>query len=142
MKVMVIVKATPGSEAGEATPEIWEEMGKFNEALIEAGILLAAEGLHPSSNGLRVHFSGSERFVIAGPFEETKELMAGFWIWQVQSLEEALGWVKRCPRPMREDSDIEIRPIWSPEEVGDVFSQDFQQQLERKDAKLEARKDD
>src|SRR5688572_15148316 len=109
MKVMVIVKATPSSEAGEMpSEELLTAMGNYNQQLVEAGIMLAGEGLQPSSKGARVRFSGKERTVIDGPFAETKELVAGFWMWQVKSLEEAIEWVKRCPNPMPEESEIEI----------------------------------
>ena len=113
MRVMVLVKATADSEAGVLpTEERITAMGKFNEELIKAGIMLAAEGLKPSRQGKRVHFSGKTRKVTDGPFAETKELVAGFWLWQVKSIEEAVEWVKRCPNPMLTDSDIEIRPVF------------------------------
>src|SRR5437763_7733960 len=112
MRVMVMVKASPESEAGKMpSEELLAAMGKFNEELAQAGVLLAGEGLHPSSRGKRVHFSGDRRTVIDGPFAETKELVAGFWIWKVSSLDEAIEWAKRCPNPMESDSDLEIRPI-------------------------------
>jgi hypothetical protein len=112
MKVMVLVKATADSEAGAMpTPELLNAMGEYNESLRKAGILLAADGLKASKFGKRVHFSGSKRMVTDGPFAETKELVAGFWIWQVRSIEEAVEWLKRCPNPMLVDSDIDIRPI-------------------------------
>jgi hypothetical protein len=118
MKVMVFVKATPSSETGALPSEkLLQEMGKFNEELVKAGIMLAGEGLHPSSKGKRVHFSGSKRAIVDGPFSETKELIAGYWLWQVRSMDEALEWVKRCPNPMPgEESDIEIRPVFAPED--------------------------
>jgi hypothetical protein len=117
MKVMVFVKATNESEAGVLpTQTLLAEMGKFNEELVKAGIMLAGEGLRPSSQGKRVRFSGRNRTVIDGPFAETKELVAGFWLWQVRSIEEALEWVKRCPNPMPGDSDIEIRPLYELED--------------------------
>ena len=117
MKVMVLVKATKESEAGVMpTAELMAAMGQFNESLVKAGILLAAEGLKPSRYGKRVHFSGKNRSVTDGPFTETKELVAGFWLWQVRSIEEATEWVKRCPNPMLSDSDIEIRPVFAPED--------------------------
>lgn len=113
MRVMVIVKATLSSEAGEMPSEtLMADMGKFNEALVQAGIMQAGEGLKPSSEGVRVHFRGSDRSVTDGPFSETKELVAGFWLWNVNSVQEAVDWVKRCPNPMTEDSDIEIRPLY------------------------------
>ena len=118
MKVMVIVKATRASEAGGLPgAELLSAMGKYNEELAEAGLLLAGEGLQPSSKGARVRFSGEDRLVTDGPFTETKELVAGFWLWKVRSLEEAIAWVKRCPNPMPEDSEIEIRPVF---EAGDL----------------------
>jgi hypothetical protein len=117
VKVMVLVKATKDSEAGVMpSQQLLAEMGKFNEALVKAGVLLAAEGLHPSSKGKRVRFSGAKRTVVDGPFTETKELVAGFWLWKVSSMEEAVEWVKRCPNPMYEDSDIEIRRVFDPED--------------------------
>lgn len=117
MRVMVIVKATPESEAGVLpTAELMGAMGKFNEELIKAGILLAADGLKPSSQGKRVRFSGTKRTVTDGPFAETQELVAGYWIWQVRSLDEAVEWVRRCPNPMNSDSDIEIRPLYEMED--------------------------
>jgi hypothetical protein len=113
MKVMVFVKATKSSEAGVMpTAQLLADMGKFNEELIKAGVMLAADGLRPSSHAKRVQFSGANRRVIDGPFTETKELVAGYWIWQVRSMEEAVEWVKRCPNPMIEDSEIEIRPAF------------------------------
>jgi hypothetical protein len=117
MKVMVVVKASKDSEAGVMpSQQMLEEMGKFNEELVKAGVMLAAEGLQPSSNGKRVRFSGETRTVIDGPFTETKELIAGFWIWQVKSMEEALEWIKRCPNPHNEDGEVEIRPLFAPED--------------------------
>lgn len=132
MKVMVMVKATPSSEAGEMPSEqLLTDMGNFNEELVKAGIMLAGEGLHPSSRGARVRFSGVNRTVMDGPFAETKELIAGFWIWQVDSMEEAIEWVKRCPNPMSEESDIEIRPIFGPEDFGEEFTPELQAQEDR-----------
>ena len=114
MKVMVIVKASKDSEAGVMPSEkLLREMGKFNEELVKAGVMLAAEGLHPSSRGKRIRFSGGgQRSVIDGPFAETKELVAGFWLWQVKSMEEAVEWMKRCPNPHNEDGEVEIRPVF------------------------------
>ena len=124
MKVIVFVKATSDSEAGVMpTRELLTAMGDFNETLVKAGVLLAADGLKPSRHGKRVHFSGKSRSVTDGPFAETKELVAGFWIWQVRSIEEAVEWVKRCPNPMLTDSDIEIRPIFGPEEFEAMTSE-------------------
>jgi hypothetical protein len=126
---MVIVKATRASEAGELpSTELLAAMGKYNEELAKAGILLAAEGLHPSSRGARVRFSGKDRLVTDGPFAETKELIAGFWLWKVRSLAEAIEWVKRCPNPMNEDSDIDIRPVFEAEDFGDRFTPELGEQ--------------
>jgi hypothetical protein len=132
MRCMVIVKATEESEAGVLpSTELLTEMGKFNEELVKAGVLLAAEGLQPSSKGKRVHFSGPNRTVIDGPFTETKELIAGFWLWQVRSMEEAVEWVRRCPNPMLRDSDIEIRPVFEAEDFGAEFTPELREQEER-----------
>ena len=121
MRVMAIVKATKDSEAGVMpSMQMLEEMGKFNQQLINAGVMLAGEGLHPSSKGARVHFSGKNRTVIDGPFAETKELIAGFWILQVKSLEEAIEWIKKCPNPMLEESDIEIRQVFEASDFGEL----------------------
>ena len=140
MKVMVIVKATKESEAGVMPSEqLLTEMGKFNEELVNAGIMLAGEGLHPSSKGARVRFSGRSRTVIDGPFAETKELIAGFWLWQVESLDEAIEWVKRCPNPHNEDSEIEIRPIFEAEDFGEAFTPELREQEDRLRATLEKR---
>jgi hypothetical protein len=129
---MVIVKATKDSEAGKMpSQELLEAMGKYNEELGKAGILLAGEGLHPSSKGARVRFSGSKRTVIDGPFPETKELIAGFWLWQVKSKEEAIEWVKRCPNPMPGDSEIEIRQIFEAEDFGAEFTPELREQEQR-----------
>jgi hypothetical protein len=117
MKVMVLVKATADSEAGVMpTPQLLADMGRFNEELIKAGVMLAGEGLKPSRFGKRVRFSGKSRIVTDGPFAETKELVAGYWLWEVKSVEEAVEWVKKCPNPMLTDSDIEIRPLFAPED--------------------------
>jgi hypothetical protein len=117
MKVMVLVKATQDSEKGiMPSHALLAEMGKFNEELVKAGVLLAAEGLRPSANGKRVQFAGRNRTVVDGPFTETKELVAGFWLWQVRSIDEAVEWVKRCPNPMPVDSEIEIRPVFDMED--------------------------
>jgi hypothetical protein len=116
---MVIVKATKESEAGgPPDPEIMDAMGKFNEELMKAGVLLAAEGLQSSAKGARVRFAGDKRTVIDGPFAETKELVAGFWLWQVSSLAEAIEWVKRCPAPFKGEAEIEIRQVWEMEDLG------------------------
>jgi len=123
MRFLVMVKATKDSENGVLpTEKDFAEMGKYNEELIKAGVLLAAEGLQPSSKGARVRFSGPRRTVIDGPFSETKELVAGFWLWQVKSLEEAIEWVKRCPNPMAGDSEIEIRQVFEAEDFGDALT--------------------
>jgi hypothetical protein len=117
MKVMVMVKASAESEAGVMPSErLLAEMGKFNEELVRAGIMLAGEGLKPSSQGVRVRFSGAERAVTDGPFAETKELLAGFWLWKVDSMDEAIAWVRRCPNPMDGESEIEIRPVFEPDD--------------------------
>lgn len=138
MKVIVMVKATADSEAGVMPSEqLLREMGDFNEQLVNAGIMLAGEGLHPSSKGARVRFSGKDRTVIDGPFAETKELVAGFWIWQVKSLAEAIDWVKRCPNPMLTESEIEIRPIFTAEDFGEAYTPEVQAQEERLRTKLE-----
>jgi hypothetical protein len=138
MRVMVIIKATEESEAGVMPSEqLLTEMGKFNEELVNAGLMLAGEGLHPSSRAKRVRFSGSKRTVTDGPFPETKELIAGFWIWKVNSMEEAVEWVKRCPNPMNTESDVEIRPLFEAEDFGDEYTPELQQQDERLRAKIE-----
>jgi hypothetical protein len=132
MRVMVMVKATESSEAGEMpSEELFREMGRYNEELVNAGILLAGEGLHPSEKGVRVRFSGKDRTVTDGPFAETKELVAGYWLWKVSSMEEAIEWVKRCPNPMMEDSDIEIRPVYEMEDFGEALPPDVREQEER-----------
>lgn len=132
MRVMVIVKATSDSETGTMPSEqLLTDMGKFNEELVKAGVMLAGEGLHPSSRGKRVEFSGSRRTVIDGPFSETKELVAGFWLWQVRSMEEAIEWVKRCPNPHEGDSIIEIRPVFEAEDFGEAFTPELREQEER-----------
>jgi len=132
MKVIVFVKATPESERGELPDEkLMSDMMSFNEELVKAGIMQAGEGLHPSSKGYRVRFSGKDRFVINGPFTETKELVAGYWIWNVKSMEEALEWVKRCPNPMTSDSDIEIRKVYEPEDFGEVFTPELREREEK-----------
>jgi hypothetical protein len=129
---MVLVKACKESESGVMPiRQKMTEMGKFNEELVKAGIMLAAEGLKPSSTGVRVRFSGKDRIVTDGPFAETKELVAGYWIWQVKSMEEAITWLKRCPNPMPEDSEVEIRPIFSPEDIDEAITRELQQQQER-----------
>ena len=127
MRVMVMVKATPASEAGEMPSQaLMEAMGKFNETLVKAGVMLAGEGLKPSEDGVRVRFAGTQRTVVDGPFAETKELVAGFWLWQVRSLDEAIEWVKRCPNPMPGDSEIEIRPVFEAADFGDALTAEVQ----------------
>ncbi|KVC82099.1 YciI family protein [Burkholderia ubonensis] len=139
MRVMVIVKATKESEAGEMPDtELLAAMGRYNEELVKAGVMLAGEGLHPSSRGKRVRFSGPGRSVIDGPFAETKELIAGFWMWQVKSMDEAVEWVKRCPNPMKGDSEIEIRPVFEAEDFGAEFTPELQEQEARLRAEIEA----
>lgn len=129
MKVMVLVKASKDSEAGVMpTEQLLTEMGNYNEELVKAGIMLAGEGLHPSSKGARVQFSGTKRTVIDGPFAETKELLAGFWMWKVNSLDEAIEWVKRCPNPMLEDSEIEIRQVFDAADFGEEFTPALREQ--------------
>ena len=141
MKVMVMVKATKDSEAGVMPPpELFAAMGQYNEQLIKAGIMLAAEGLKPSSHGKRVHFSGKNRTVTDGPFTETKELVAGFWLWQVRSIEEAVEWVRRCPNPMLTDSDIDIRPLYGAEEFGEILTPELRAQEEDQRRRLSERK--
>jgi hypothetical protein len=135
MRVMVLIKANEESEAGVMPDEqLLIEMGKFNEELVKAGVMLAGEGLYPSSHGKRVRFSGATRTVIDGPFAETKELIAGFWLWQVRSMEEAIEWVKRCPNPQNTESEVEIRQVFEFEDFGDAITPE---RLERK-ARLRA----
>jgi hypothetical protein len=138
MRVMAIVKATEDSEAGRMpSEELLAEMGKFNEEMVKAGVLLAGEGLHPSSKGVRVSFGGGERTVIDGPFAETKELIAGYWLMQVSSFEEAVEWIKRCPNPHDEAGEIEIRPIFEADDFGDEFTPELREQEERIRAQAE-----
>jgi hypothetical protein len=138
MRVMVIIKASPESEAGGLPDEpILTAMGKFNEELINAGVMLAGDGLHPSSKGVRVRFSGSERTVIDGPFSEAKELVAGYWIWQVRSLDEAVAWLKRAP--FDGGTEIEIRPVFEADELGEGFTPELRAQEARQRAAVEAR---
>ena len=140
MGVMVIVKATKDSEAGVMPPtELLEAMGKFNEELVNAGILLAGEGLHPSAKGKRVAFDGPGRTVIDGPFAETRELVAGFWLWKVKDMSEAVEWVKRCPNPMPGPSEIEIRPLFEVADFGDALTPELAEQEERVRHKAAAR---
>lgn len=132
MRVMVIVKASPESESGQQPDmTILTEMGKFNEELVKAGVMLAGEGLHASARGKRVRFSGSRRTVIDGPFAETKELIAGYWMWKVSSMEEAVEWVKKCPNPHNSDSEIEIRQVFETEDFGDAMTPELREQENR-----------
>lgn len=132
MKVLVIVKASKSSEAGEMPGEqLLTDMGNYNEELVKAGILLAGEGLHPSSKGARVRFSGKDRLVIDGPFAETKEVIAGYWLWNVKDLAEAIAWVKRCPNPHDEETEIEIRPVFEADDFGEAFTPELRAQEER-----------
>jgi hypothetical protein len=137
MRFMVMVKATPDSEAGVMPTEAeFAAMGAFNEQLVRAGVMEAGEGLHPSSRGARVAFSAKHRRVIDGPFAETKELVAGFWIWKCASLQEAIEWVRKCPNPMRTDSEIEIRQIYAAEDFGDALTPELREQEERLAAQI------
>ena len=132
MRCMVLIKATSDTEAGVMPSEaLLAEMGKFNEELVKAGVMLAGEGLHPTSRAARVRFEGDKRTVIDGPFAETKELIAGFWLWQVNSLEEAIEWVKRCPNPTGEEAEIEIRPVFEADDFGAEFTPELRAQEER-----------
>ena len=141
MRVVVFVKATKDSEAGKMPDQqLLADMGKFNEELVKAGIMLAGEGLHPTSKAARVKFSGTTRTVVDGPFAETKELVAGFWLWQVRSMEEAIEWVKRCPNPHAGDSEIEIRPIFEAEDFGKEFTPELREQEERLRSEIEKKK--
>ena len=140
MRVMVIVKATSDSEAYKMpSTELLAAMGNFNEELVKAGVMLAGEGLHPSSRGKRVRFTGKQRTVIDGPFAETKELIAGFWLWKVKSMEEAIEWVRRCPNPMEGESEIEIRQVFEAEDFGDEFTPELREQEDRLRAEIEQR---
>jgi hypothetical protein len=132
MRFMILIKANKDSEAGVMPSEqLLTEMGKFNEELVKAGVMLAGEGLHPTSKGARVKFSGGKRTVIDGPFAETKELIAGFWIWQCKSKEEAIEWVKRCPNPHNEETEVEIRQLFEAEDFGAEFTPELKEQEER-----------
>ena len=141
MRVMVIVKATKDSEAGKMPSEqLLTEMGKYNEELAKAGIMLAGEGLHPSSKSKRVRFNGSNRTVIDGPFSETKELIAGYWLWQVKSMDEAVAWVRKCPNPMPGESEIEIRPLFEAADFGAAYTPEMREQEDRIRAQIEGKK--
>lgn len=140
MRVMVMIKATAQSEAGEMPEtELLAAMGRFNEELVQAGVMLAGEGLKPSSAGKRVRFAGTGRTVVDGPFAETKELLAGFWLWQVKSMDEAVAWVKRCPNPMQGESEIEIRPVFEAEDFGEALTPELREQEVRLRAQLDGR---
>ena len=140
MRFVVMVKATKDSEAGKMPDtKLLEDMGKFNEELVKAGIMLAGEGLHPSSGGVRVRFDGDKRTVIDGPFAETKELVAGFWIWQVKSLQEAIEWVKRCPNPHEGEGEIEIRQVFEADDFGPALTPELREAEERLRAKIDSR---
>jgi hypothetical protein len=139
MRVMVLVKATERSEAGELPSQVLlEQMTAFNEELVRAGVMLAGEGLHPSSKGVRVLFSGNERKVIDGPFAETKELLAGYWLWQVKSLEEAIEWVKRLPNPEGEEAVIEIRPVFEADDFGEELTPELRERERQLEQQLRA----
>ena len=141
MRVMVIVKATKDSEAGVLpSKELLTAMGNYNEELVKAGIMLAGEGLRPSTQGKRVRFSGSKRTVIDGPFAETKELIAGYWIWQVRSMEEAVEWLKRCPNPMPGEAEVEIRPVFEAADFGENFTPEARAQEEKLREQIASRK--
>jgi hypothetical protein len=140
MRVMVLIKATERSEAGEMpSQELLEQMTAYNEELVKAGVMLAGDGLHPSSKGVRVEFSGAERKVIDGPFAETKELLAGYWLWQVKSLEEAIEWVKRIPNPDGEHGIVEIRPVFEADDFGEEFTPELREREQRLREQTEAR---
>ena len=137
MRFMILVKADRNSEAGVMPSEqLLADMGRYNEELVKAGVMQAGEGLHPSSKGARVRFSGKDRSVIDGPFAETKELVAGFWLWKCASLQEAIDWVKRCPNPMQGQSEIEIRQVFEAEDFGEAFTPELREQEERLRAQL------
>jgi hypothetical protein len=132
MKVMVIVKASKASEAGEMpSQQLLTAMGNYNEELVKAGILLTGDGLHPTVKGKRVHFSAKDRVVIDGPFTETKELIAGYWVWKVKDMDEAVAWLKRCPNPHEEDCEVEIRPVFEAEDFGEAMTPELRAQEER-----------
>lgn len=137
MRCMILIKANHDTEnAVMPSEQLLTEMGRYNEELVKAGIMLAGEGLHPTSRGARVRFSGSARSVVDGPFAETKELIAGFWLWQVRDLQEAIEWVKRCPNPTGEDSEIEIRPVFEADDFGAEFTPELREQEERLRAQI------
>lgn len=139
MKFMVLIKADHNSESGVMPSEqLLTEMGRFNEELVKAGVMLAGEGLHPSAKGARVLFAGESRTVVDGPFAETKELVAGFWLWQCASLQEAINWVKRCPNPMSGETEVEIRQVFEAEDFGDAFTPELREQEQRLQARTGA----
>jgi hypothetical protein len=141
MRVMVLIKANKDSEAGVMpSQQLLTEMGKYNEELVKAGVMLAGEGLHPSSKGKRVRFAGPSRSVIDGPFAETKELVAGFWLWQVRSMDEAVEWLKRCPNPMGETADVEIRPVFEAADFGAEFTPELREREDRLRAQIDKKK--
>lgn len=141
MRVMVMVKATPESEAGQLPDEaMFAAMGRFNEELVKAGIMQSGDGLKPSSKGVRVKFAGKDRTVVDGPFAETKELVAGYWVWQVQSMEEAIEWVRRCPNPMPGDSEIEIRPFYEAADFGEALTPELQENEEKLRKQIDAQR--
>jgi hypothetical protein len=140
MRVMVLVKANEDSEGGVLpSTELLSEMNKYNEELVKAGIMLDGEGLHPSSKGVRIHFSGDQRNVVDGPFTETKELVAGYWVWQVRDMDEAIEWAKRCPNPTGEESILELRPVFEAEDFGDSLTPELREQEERLRSQIEER---
>lgn len=144
MKVMVMVKATKNSEAGVMPSEqLLADMGKYNEELVKAGIMLAGEGLHPSVRGKRIKFTGGKRHVVDGPFTETKELIAGYWVWQVRSMEEAVEWARRCPDPMPgEEAELELRPLFEADDFGSEFTPELRAQEERLRVEIERKKNE
>ena len=140
MRVMVLVKATEQSEAGQMpSTELLEAMGRYNEELVKAGVMLAGEGLHPTARGARVRFDGASRTVVDGPFAETRELVAGFWLWQVRSMDEAIEWVRRCPNPHEGPCEIEIRPVFEADDFGEAFTPELREQEQRLRDATEAR---
>ena len=141
MRVIVLIKASKSSEAGVLPDEkMLTEMGKFNEELVKAGVMVAGEGLQASSKGKRVRFSGASRTVIDGPFTETKELLAGYWMWQVKSMEEAVEWLKRCPNPHKEECEVEIRQVFEADDFGTALTPELREQEQRQRAQLDAKK--
>ncbi len=141
MRVMVMVKASKASEAGVMpSQQLLAEMGRYNEELVKAGVMLAGEGLQPSAKGARMRFSGASRTVIDGPFSETKELVAGFWLWQVRSMDEAIEWLRRCPNPHPDDCEVEIRPVFEADDFGPALTPELREQEERLRAQVAAAK--